>query len=84
MIKVDTEMAKEIEEDLYVYEDPNRDRQRRKEDVTLAVSFIFKKGTKPIDAVAEILNLRTFASQNNIGSKIIDIEFDMFIKQEEE
>jgi hypothetical protein len=80
MSKVDKDMAKEIEEEVYVYED----KHRKKQDVELSVSFVFKRGTKPVEAVAEILNLRTFANQNNIGTKIKAIEFDIFTKQEEE
>ena len=80
MSKVDKDMAKEIEEEVYVYED----KHRKKQDVELSVSFVFKRGTKPVEAVAEILNLSTFANQNNIGTKIKAIEFDIFTKQEEE
>ena len=80
MAKVNNVMAKEIEEEIYVYED----KHRRKEEVELSVSFTFKHGTKPAEAVAEVLNLQTFAKQNNIGKRIKKIEFDMFTKQEEE
>tara|TARA_B100000029_G_scaffold419293_1_gene424752 strand:+ start:217 stop:459 length:243 start_codon:yes stop_codon:yes gene_type:complete len=80
MAKVNKDMAKEIEEEIYVYEDVHR----KKEEVELSVSFTFKHGTKPVEAIAEILNLQTFAKQNNIGKKIKNIEFDMFTKQEEE
>ena len=80
MAKVNNVMAKEIEEEIYVYED----KHRRKEEVELSVSFPFKHGTKPAEAVAEVLNLQTFAKQNNIGKRIKKIEFDMFTKQEEE